>query len=160
MNAEPATGANSFVVTCERSSKNRAWSGFGPKARSASVWWLTNSLERWLPWEGSNSDIPKWISAFEISREFRLKNPVFTPGDFSAYSGSKWEPGDNPRNGRLAAFKSTGSYPKQSASPEAQQAHSDSEVRFCAVSNHSSSAIVSLARAVCPRRSERIEDGK
>jgi hypothetical protein len=47
----------------------------------------------WLPWEGSNSDIPNSVSAFEKSTEFRLERLVFMPGDFSAASQSKWEPG-------------------------------------------------------------------
>jgi hypothetical protein len=58
--------------------------------------WTTNlgRVSAWLPWEGSNHDIPKRISAFEISREFRLKGPVLLSGDFSAGEPPIGRPGD------------------------------------------------------------------
>lgn len=43
----------------------------------------------WLPREGSNSNIPKGITAIEISREFRFESVIFNAGDFGPFRKSK-----------------------------------------------------------------------
>jgi hypothetical protein len=83
----------------------RTWSPeANPNARKARICGLFSCLlgsrpkrrTGWLPREGSTSDIPNYVSAFEISREFHLESLVFMPGDFSAFSQSKWEHRDPP----------------------------------------------------------------
>jgi hypothetical protein len=49
--------------------------------------------------EGIELRHSKRLTTFEMSREFGLESLTFGPGDFSAFSRRKWEPGDSPRKG-------------------------------------------------------------
>lgn len=46
----------------------------------------TKGRSGWLLWEGSNQDIPKCNSGFEISREFRLKAAFPTLETFGPFN--------------------------------------------------------------------------